>query len=170
MRYGCQMRDEKEEAKKWVERHSCKAWRNGWCFVDGTLIPLYTQPLLCWYSLNIQIVNLPNLQIIDFGYSHTGSTHNATAWEGTRIATNHEDLLEEGEWIWADSAYPSWVISPYKKPDCFDKNNSIFNECVSNLCICSEHAIGFLKAIGVHSFAMQCKAEERYEEDEEWDF
>ncbi|KAE9396662.1 hypothetical protein BT96DRAFT_824371, partial [Gymnopus androsaceus JB14] len=123
-----------------------------------------------------------------------------TAWEGTRIATNHEDLLEEGEWIWADSAYPlqSWVISPYKKPDCFDKNNSIFNECVSNLCICSEHAIGFLKgqfhslknlcvninssnshcfatfwiigAIGVHSFAMQCKAEERYEEDEEWDF
>ncbi|KAE9392391.1 hypothetical protein BT96DRAFT_830697 [Gymnopus androsaceus JB14] len=108
-------KDEKEEAKKWVERHSCKAWRNGWCFVDGTLIPLYTRPYWygesyfdrkCRYSLNIQIVNLPNLRIIDFGYGHTGSTHDATAWEGTRIATNHEDLLEEGEWIWADSAYP----------------------------------------------------------------
>ncbi|KAG2108387.1 uncharacterized protein F5147DRAFT_576725 [Suillus discolor] len=56
--------DEKELAKSWVEAHSCHAWRNGWCLVDGTLIPLYDRPH--WYgesyfdrksnySLNVQV-------------------------------------------------------------------------------------------------------------------
>ncbi|KIL54794.1 hypothetical protein M378DRAFT_56947, partial [Amanita muscaria Koide BX008] len=55
--------EEKEAAKKWVHQHSCKAWRNGWCLVDGTLVPLAERPH--WfgesyfdrknrYSLNIQ--------------------------------------------------------------------------------------------------------------------
>lgn len=55
---------EREEAKQWVEEHSCYAWRNGWLFVDGTLIPLYYRPFWyaeayfdrkCNYSLNIQV-------------------------------------------------------------------------------------------------------------------
>ena len=56
--------EEKEEAKEWVENHSCKAWRGGWCMVDGTLVPLDERPF--WYgesyfdrkqnySLNIQV-------------------------------------------------------------------------------------------------------------------
>lgn len=53
-----------------------------------------------------KIVSLPNLQIIDFSYGYTGSTHDATAWEQTRLAQEHETLLQEGEWVWADSAYP----------------------------------------------------------------
>jgi hypothetical protein len=55
---------EKEEAKKWVEEHSCRAWRDGWCMVDGTLIPLTRKPT--WfgesyfdrkncYSFNVQV-------------------------------------------------------------------------------------------------------------------
>ncbi|KZT25823.1 hypothetical protein NEOLEDRAFT_1147583 [Neolentinus lepideus HHB14362 ss-1] len=51
-------------------------------------------------------VSLPNLLIIDFGYGFTGSTHNSTAWEGTRIAQEAEDVFEGEEFIWADSAYP----------------------------------------------------------------
>ena len=39
-----------------------------------------------------------HLHIIDFSYGHTGCTHDATAWEDTQ--------LEDGEWVWADSAYP----------------------------------------------------------------
>jgi hypothetical protein len=122
---------EKEKAKRWVHTHSCKAWRNGWCFVDGTLVPLDERPTWygpsyfdrkCNYSLNIQarctplcscihltrfqVVNLPNLQIIDFSYGHTGSTHDSVAWNGTKTAQEHETVFEEGEWIWADSAYP----------------------------------------------------------------
>jgi hypothetical protein len=55
---------EKEKAKAWVEEHSCKAWRDGWCLVDGTLIPLFDRPYWfgesyfdrkCNYSLNIQV-------------------------------------------------------------------------------------------------------------------
>lgn len=55
---------EKERAKRWVQRHSCKAWRDGWCFVDGTLVPLDQRPTWygesyfdrkCNYSLNIEV-------------------------------------------------------------------------------------------------------------------
>ncbi|KAJ7346272.1 hypothetical protein DFH08DRAFT_701535 [Mycena albidolilacea] len=55
---------EKEAAKRWVQQHSCKAWRNRWCFVDGTLVPLEQCPTWygesyfdrkCNYSLNLQV-------------------------------------------------------------------------------------------------------------------
>ncbi|EKM58902.1 uncharacterized protein PHACADRAFT_63878, partial [Phanerochaete carnosa HHB-10118-sp] len=123
--------EEKEQAKAWVEKHSCRAWRDGWLIstslmVDGTLVSLYTCPK--WYSesyfdrksnyfLNIQVVSLLNLRIVDFAYGHTGSTHDATAWEQTRIYQEHDALLEGQEFVWADSAYPiaSWVVAPYKK-------------------------------------------------------
>jgi hypothetical protein len=57
--------EEKEEAKQWVGKHSkCTTWRDGWCFVDGTLVPLAFRPFWygqsyfdrkCQYSLNIQV-------------------------------------------------------------------------------------------------------------------
>lgn len=57
-------RAEKRRAKRWVRKHSCRAWSGGWCLVDGTLIPLYSRPYWygesyfdrkCNYSLNIQV-------------------------------------------------------------------------------------------------------------------
>lgn len=56
--------DEKREAKEWVRQHSCHVWRHGWCFVDGTLVPLAARP--AWfgesywdrkdrYSMNVQV-------------------------------------------------------------------------------------------------------------------
>ncbi|KIL57516.1 hypothetical protein M378DRAFT_33627, partial [Amanita muscaria Koide BX008] len=164
---------EKSKAKAWVQKHSCRAWRNGWCFVDGTLVPLCDRPY--WfgqsyfdrkqnYSLNIQIINLPNLHIIDFAYGHTGSIHDSTAWEETRCAQEHNKIFVNGEWIWADSAYPvcsndeqlrrnlsliskinTWIVAPYKKPDRDIPENEVFNNHLSMLRIRSEHAIGFLK-------------------------
>ncbi|KAJ7586895.1 hypothetical protein C8J56DRAFT_713337, partial [Mycena floridula] len=81
--------EEKEIAKAWVEACSCAAWQNGWCFVHGTLVMLYMKPN--WYSeayfdrksrysnlIALQVVNLPNLRIIDYSYGHVGSTHDAT--------------------------------------------------------------------------------------------
>ena len=35
---------EKEVAKEWVKANSCPAWRDGFCMVDGTLIPLFEKP------------------------------------------------------------------------------------------------------------------------------
>jgi hypothetical protein len=56
--------EEKQEAQRWVQEHSCRSWKGGWCFVDGFLIPLATHPEWFgesyWdhkdrYSLNVQI-------------------------------------------------------------------------------------------------------------------
>ncbi|KDQ49002.1 hypothetical protein JAAARDRAFT_85719, partial [Jaapia argillacea MUCL 33604] len=53
----------KEAAKEWVEAASCAAWRDGYCFVDGTLVPLAEKPGFHGeayfdrksnYSLNVQ--------------------------------------------------------------------------------------------------------------------
>jgi hypothetical protein len=57
---------------------------------------------------------LPNLRIIDFSYGHTGSTHDATAWEQTQLACEHKNILEDGEWVWADSAYLVIRVFCYK--------------------------------------------------------
>ena len=55
---------EKEAAKAWVEARSCRAWRGGFCMVDGTLIPLFEKPGFHGedyfdrksnYSLNVQV-------------------------------------------------------------------------------------------------------------------
>lgn len=65
-------KEEKEEAKAWVEAHSCHAWRDGWLMVDGTLIPLFDRPFWygesyfdrkCNYSLNIQVWTTSNAHI-----------------------------------------------------------------------------------------------------------
>ncbi|KAF8145498.1 hypothetical protein K438DRAFT_1629966, partial [Mycena galopus ATCC 62051] len=46
------------------ETHSCKGWCNGWCLVDGSLVPLFDRwywfgesyfDCKCNYSLNIQV-------------------------------------------------------------------------------------------------------------------
>lgn len=49
---------------------------------------------------------MPNLRIIDFSYGFPGSTHDARAWEATQLAQEHLTLLDDDEWVWADSAYP----------------------------------------------------------------
>jgi hypothetical protein len=58
---------EKEKGKAWVEAHSCRAWRNGILFVDGTLVPLFDRPhwygesyfdRKCNYSLNVQVCTM----------------------------------------------------------------------------------------------------------------
>ncbi|KIJ54766.1 hypothetical protein M422DRAFT_152646 [Sphaerobolus stellatus SS14] len=116
----------KEEAKQWVKERTCSSWQHGWCMVDGTLVPLYAQPAFFGnsffdrksnYSMNVQIISLPNLIIIDFGVGLPGSQHDATAWKETRIPKEHATLLAPGEWVWGDSAYliKPWCQAPYKK-------------------------------------------------------
>ena len=60
--------EEKEEAREWVEctacEGSCPQWRNGYCMVDGTPVPLFEKPgyhgeayfdRKSNYSLNVQV-------------------------------------------------------------------------------------------------------------------
>lgn len=105
--------------------------------------------------------------IIDFGIGLPGSQHDATAWKKTRLPQEHEQLLGEGKWIWADSAYPiqPWLVAPYKKyvliefmgfilnkvndffirPEKYTAENEQFNYHVSAVRIRSEHCVGFWK-------------------------
>lgn len=60
-------RAEKRRAKRWVKKHGCRAWKGGWCLIDGTIVPLYHRPYWysesyfdrkCNYSFNIQVGNV----------------------------------------------------------------------------------------------------------------
>ncbi|KAF8582924.1 hypothetical protein K439DRAFT_1647406 [Ramaria rubella] len=130
-----------ENAKAWVEKQSCPKWRDRWCMVDGTLVPLFARPGFfgnSWYdrksnySLNVQ--------------------HDATAWKETRIPQEHNHLLEQGEWVWGDTTYPlqTWCQAPYKKPEKDIPENARYNYHVSKVHVCSEHCVGFLKGLRLH--------------------
>ncbi|CAA7257434.1 unnamed protein product [Cyclocybe aegerita] len=146
----------KEAAKQWVEKASCPAWRDGWLMVDGTLVPLFCQPAFfgnVWfdsksnYSMNVQLVSTPDCQIIDYAVGLPGSQHDASAWEETQTFQCHSQLLEDGEWVWADSAYPlqKWCQAPYKKPEKLTRDNTTHNYHVSAVRVRSEHCVGYLK-------------------------
>lgn len=64
----------------------------------------------------MQVVSTPDCLIIDFCTGLPGSQHDATAWRDTRLYQQHRLLLKDGEWVWADSAYPlaDWTQAPYK--------------------------------------------------------
>jgi len=97
--------------------------------------------------MNVQIISSPTLDILDYGVGLPGSQHDATAWQLTRIIEEHHIWLGEGEWVWADTAYPldDWVITPYKRPEKLQVDNATFNYWVSRVRVRSEHCIGFLK-------------------------
>ena len=134
--------EEKELAKAWVESRSCPAWRNGFLCVDGTTFNLFQKPgyhgegfydhkscyslsnQVCFNLFSIhfnlyflQIVILPhNLKIVDYTIGVPGSIHDASAFQRNWIARHPEQFLNNGEWIWADSAYPAqtWCVTPFK--------------------------------------------------------
>ncbi|KAL7283097.1 hypothetical protein ACG7TL_002522 [Trametes sanguinea] len=104
----------KNNAKEEVAQ-VCPGWKNGWCMVDGTLVPLFQRPGIfgnTWfdrkanYSMNVQIVSTPDCTIIDYSVGLPGSAHDASAWKETNLAQNHDKLLASSEWVWADTAYP----------------------------------------------------------------
>ncbi|KAF9503365.1 hypothetical protein BS47DRAFT_1402480 [Hydnum rufescens UP504] len=104
---------EKELAHNWVEAQSCSAWQGGYPMVDGTLVPLSDKPGLHGkayfdhksnYSLGLQVVNMPNLRIIDYVLGPTGSMHDS-AFELSDMAKNSAAWFSDHEWVWGDSAY-----------------------------------------------------------------
>jgi len=136
--------EEKERAKEYVEGVTCPEWRNGFLLADGTKFVLFQKPGLhgeAWFDKNknysidcqvccerssgvvltyaLQIISLPqSLLIVDYSLGHTGSVHDAWAFQSTRTFKNHDKIFGPGEWMWADSAYPpeTWSVAPFKKP------------------------------------------------------
>lgn len=130
-------------AHEFVEERTCAAWKGGVFATDGSAINLFAKPSHYGdtftdrkgrYSMNCQVrrgtclpvnvllirvqvvVMVHNLFIVDFGLGHPGSVHDAHAFQGTHIAQEPDELIPEGHWIWADSAYPTktWCVVPFK--------------------------------------------------------
>lgn len=79
-----------------------------------------------------------NLFIADYSVGHAGSTHDAYAFQSTRLYREHADLLGDDHWVWADSAYPveTWCVPPFKKPrnGALTRNQRTFNYHLSRVC------------------------------------
>lgn len=62
------------------------------------------------------VVMVHNLRIVDYGLGHPGSVHDSYAFQSTRVAQEAQELIPEGHWLWADSAYAlkTWSLVPFK--------------------------------------------------------
>lgn len=98
--------EERESAKEWVENQTCSAFRDGWYIVDGTTIPIFEKlhyfgesfyDQKPQYSINAQIINTPNRQVIDYVTGFNGSRHDTHCFGFTRLSKHHKDLLPNGE-------------------------------------------------------------------------
>ncbi|KAF9506692.1 hypothetical protein BS47DRAFT_1374065 [Hydnum rufescens UP504] len=129
---------EKKVAADWVELVLCAAWQPGFAMVDRTLIPLHCKPghhgeqffdHKCNYSLSLMLVTTPNLHIIDYILGPPGSVHNSMSFQESHTSIESAALFQEGEWLWADSAYglTSWCVVPYKQPLSLIPSNHQFN-------------------------------------------
>ena len=74
--------------------------------VDGTTIPIFEKPHYfgksfydrkTQYSINAQIINTPNRQIINYATGFNGSRHDKHCFGFTRLSKYHKDLLPNGE-------------------------------------------------------------------------
>jgi hypothetical protein len=76
-----------------------------------------------------------NLLIVDYSLGHPGSVYDAWAFQSTRVYQEHATLLQDGHWIWADSAYPlePWCIPSFKKP--LTNDQKTFNYHLSKVSI-----------------------------------
>lgn len=118
------------------------------------------------YTLTHKIINMPNYRIVDYVVGACGSNHNSSVFVLSSIAQDPSRFLRIGEWIWADTAYRlyDWCLVPFKRPQSEQRENRDYNYylsrvCISPLfgqflicslpvyqvCIKSEHCIGYLK-------------------------
>jgi hypothetical protein len=84
---------------------------------------------------------------MDFAHGHTGSCHDARAFESTAAHKYPDWFFEDGEFAWVDSAYPctSRTIPVHKEPASAIPRNAIFDRYVAQLRVRSEHTMGALK-------------------------
>ncbi|KIK33477.1 hypothetical protein CY34DRAFT_99522 [Suillus luteus UH-Slu-Lm8-n1] len=120
--------EDAELAWRFAETRTCPEWRGGYLAIDGSTMDLFAKPAYFGetfydrkskYSLGCQAVIMPhNLMIVDYCLGQPGSVHDAYAFKSTRLYEEHANLLPDGHWVWADSAYPlePWCIPPFKKP------------------------------------------------------
>ncbi|EMD30820.1 hypothetical protein CERSUDRAFT_40060, partial [Gelatoporia subvermispora B] len=162
-----------------VQRSECETWAGGYLAVDGTAIKLYQKPGLfgeSWYNkdsvyaialqvrITYQVVILVDtLEIVNYSVGNVRSVHDSVAFQDTRIAAEHDRLLQCGDRLLADAAYPlmPWCITPFRKPvgKQLSRERRHFNYWHSRLRVQVECAIGLLKGTwqSLHELRIQIK-------------
>ncbi|KIK15368.1 hypothetical protein PISMIDRAFT_80549, partial [Pisolithus microcarpus 441] len=83
------------------------------------------------------IILLHNLQIVDYVIGVPGSLHDSNVFSCSHIYHHPETFLGAGEWIWANSAYPSlpWCVVPFKcsSTELMPDSQKIFNQHLSKV-------------------------------------
>lgn len=104
-------------AKQWVlDKSGVDKWSRGWAVVDSTHIDLAFRPAIHHqeyynyqsnYSMNTQLVMLPHsLRIMECVVGFKESAYNQRVWAAGSLVLKMLCLyLDEGEFIWTDSAY-----------------------------------------------------------------
>lgn len=101
--------------------------------IDGTTILIFEKPhyfgesFYDWkaqYSINTQIINIPNRQIIDYLTTSNASYYDTHCFVFTRLLKHYKDLLSNGEWYWGDVRYllQFWLMILYKISNRTKKN------------------------------------------------
>lgn len=121
--------EERESAKQWVEDQTCSAfwdrWSHGIWLMEPLCIPIFEKSHYfgksfydrkARYSINAQIINTLNRQIIDHATGFNRSLLDTYCFGFIRLSKHHKDLLPNREWCWGDVGYPLQfkLMIPYK--------------------------------------------------------
>lgn len=124
--------------------------------IDRTWLSIYAKThyfrklLYDWksnYSIKVQIVNKPNLKIINYVSGFVDSRHNAHFIYFTWLVQQLACFLGADHCYWRNVSYPlnEWLIILYKRPNSEKRDNCIFNTTLSRIQIKNEFEIGYLK-------------------------
>lgn len=152
--------EERVAAKQWVlDKSGVDKWSQGWAVLDGTKIPLAFKPGINsqeWfdfkskYSASAQFVMLPHsLRIIECVVGFPGSAHDQRVWaSGSLVVKEPRLYLDEGEFIWTDSAYghSAFTVATYSWEHSLNKKDlRSFNYKHSTIRSRAEHGIAYFK-------------------------
>ena len=128
-------------------------------FVDGTLFPFETRPLMCgqdWYSRRGKYGTAGLLVCDDYTRIHylyvgwAGCTHDQRVFDNSALELRPDELFSPSQYLLADSGYSprSHVVPAFKRPprQGLSAAENAFNSRLSSIRVRVEHCIGMLKA------------------------
>lgn len=127
-------------------------------FIDGTLLPLASRPLLHgenylsrkrFYAIVMLIVCDDNSRILYYQIGWPGSVHDNRVWRNCRLYKKASAMFSNRQYLLGDSAFTASeiMIPPFKTVPggSLSNNKTNFNTLLAKPRVKSEHCIGILK-------------------------
>jgi hypothetical protein len=150
-----------EEEHQQMKNHLAPSgFRHCTGIIDGTLVVLDFKPEHyheCYYScksvyvLNVMVVCDDKKRITFYLAGWPGSTHDNRVFCNSKLYKNRDEYFCHGDYLLGDSAYSlsSIMVQAFKKmpgSGGLNRDEKLFNTCLAQVRIASEHCIGVLKA------------------------